>query len=42
MSWISDSQFVSKISDAGAFGFLAAGNTEPNLLDSEIKNMNIF
>lgn len=37
MTWISDSQFISKISNAGAFGCLAAGNIEPGLLDSEIK-----
>lgn len=37
MTWISESQFVASISNAGAFGSLAAGNMEPKLLDSEIK-----
>lgn len=37
MTWISDSHFVSSISNEGAFGCLAAGNMEPELLDSEIK-----
>jgi enoyl-[acyl-carrier protein] reductase II len=37
MTWISDSHFVSSISNEGAFGCLAAGNMEPSLLDQEIK-----
>lgn len=37
MTWISDSHFVSSVSNAGAFGCLAAGNMEPELLDREIK-----
>jgi len=37
MTWISDSLFVSSVSDAGAFGCLAAGNMDPSLLDEEIK-----
>jgi len=37
MTWISDSHFVSSVSNEGAFGCLAAGNMEPALLDSEIK-----
>lgn len=38
MTWISDSHFVSSVSNEGAFGCLAAGNMEPSLLDKEIKN----
>ena len=37
MTWISNSSFVSSVSNAHAFGCLAAGNMEPALLDSEIK-----
>lgn len=37
MTWISDSHFVSSVSNAGALGCLAAGNMEPQLLDQEIK-----
>lgn len=37
MTWISDSHFVSSVSNEGAFGCLAAGNMEPQLLDKEIK-----
>jgi enoyl-[acyl-carrier protein] reductase II len=37
MTWISDSHFVSSVSNAGAFGCLAAGNMEPSLLDQEIR-----
>ncbi len=37
MTWISDSQFVSSVSNEGAFGCLAAGNIEPSLLEQEIK-----
>jgi len=37
MTWISDSQFVADVSNAGAFGCLAAGNMDPAMLDSEIK-----
>ncbi len=37
MTWISDSRFVSSISNEGAFGCLAAGNMEPVQLDKEIR-----
>lgn len=37
MTWISDSNFVSSISNEGAFGCLAAGNMESSLLDQEIR-----
>lgn len=37
MTWISDSGFVAAVSNAGAFGSLAAGNMPPELLDEEIK-----
>ncbi len=36
MTWISDSSFVAKVSQAGAFACLAAGNMEPEKLKSEI------
>jgi enoyl-[acyl-carrier protein] reductase II len=36
MTWISESNLVSAVSNAGAFGCLAAGNIEPGLLDEEI------
>ncbi len=39
MTWISDSHFVSEVSNAGAFGSLAAGNMPPELLDEEIKKV---
>jgi enoyl-[acyl-carrier protein] reductase II len=39
MTWISDSQFVSAVSNAGAFGSLAAGNMEPVLLEAEIQKV---
>jgi len=39
MTWISDSRFVSAVSNAGAFGSLAAGNMEPSILDEEIKKV---
>ena len=39
MTWISDSQFVSAVANAGAFGSLAAGNMKPSLLDAEIKKI---
>ncbi len=39
MTWISDSHFVSAVSNAGAFGCLAAGNMEPSLLEAEIKKV---
>ncbi len=39
MTWISDSHFVSAVSNAGAFGSLAAGNMPPELLDEEIKKV---
>lgn len=37
MTWISDSRFVADVSNAGTFGCLAAGNMNPEMLDSEIK-----
>lgn len=37
MTWISESQLVSAISNQGAFGCLAAGNMEPALLKEEIQ-----
>lgn len=37
MTWISDSHFVAKVIDAGAFACLAAGNMEPEKLKEEIK-----
>jgi enoyl-[acyl-carrier protein] reductase II len=39
MTWISDSHFVSAVSNEGAFGCLAAGNMEPSLLEAEIKRV---
>lgn len=39
MTWISDSHFVSAVSNEGAFGSLAAGNMEPSLLEAEIKKV---
>jgi enoyl-[acyl-carrier protein] reductase II len=39
MTWISDSQFVSTVANAGAFGSLAAGNMEPSMLDAEIQKV---
>lgn len=36
MTWISDSQLVSKVSNLGAFGSLAAGNMESHILENEI------
>jgi enoyl-[acyl-carrier protein] reductase II len=32
MTWISDSHFTAAVSQAGAFGSLAAGNMPPELL----------
>ncbi len=37
MTWISESQLVSAISNAGAFGVLAGGNMPPRLLKQEIE-----
>jgi enoyl-[acyl-carrier protein] reductase II len=37
MTWISDSSFVAAVSNAGAFGSLAAGNMEPAVLSDEIR-----
>ena len=42
MTWISDSRFVADVSNAGAFGCLAAGNMDPPMLDSEIKKTQEF
>jgi enoyl-[acyl-carrier protein] reductase II len=39
MTWISDSHFVSAVSNEGAFGCLAAGNMDPSLLEAEIKKV---
>ncbi len=39
MTWISDSYFASAVSNAGAFGSLAAGNMPPELLDEEIQKV---
>lgn len=36
MTWISEHQLVSTVSNAGAFGCLAGGNMEPELLSKEI------
>lgn len=36
MTWISDSSFVAKVTQTGAFACLAAGNMEPEKLKSEI------
>lgn len=37
MSWVSDRNLVSAISEAGAFGVIACGGMTPDLLDAEIK-----
>jgi enoyl-[acyl-carrier protein] reductase II len=37
MTWISDSSFVAAVSNAGAFGCLAAGNMAPAALADEIR-----
>lgn len=37
MTWISNSEFISAVSNEGAFGCLAAGNIDPPKLDEEIK-----
>ena len=37
MSWLSDHQLVSAISNAGGFGVIACGSMTPDLLDIEIK-----
>lgn len=37
MSWISESNLVSAISNAGAFGVLAGGNMPPDMLKEEIR-----
>ena len=36
MTWISESRLVSTVSNAGAFGCLAGGNMDPEVLDQEI------
>ncbi len=36
MTWISENQLVSSVSNAGAFGCLAAGNMDPNRFKQEI------
>ena len=38
MTWISEANLVSAISNAGAFGVLAGGNMPPGMLQDEIKN----
>lgn len=42
MTWISESQLVSTVSNAGAFGCLAGGNMEPELLIKEIEKTQLF
>ncbi|NOR15539.1 MAG: hypothetical protein GQ544_07535 [Candidatus Aminicenantes bacterium] len=42
MTWISDSSFAGAVSNAGAFGSLAAGNMPPELLDEEIQKVKAF
>ena len=37
MTWISDSELVAAVSQAGAFGSLAAGNLPPKTLEREIQ-----
>lgn len=37
MSWVSERNLVSAISEAGGFGVIACGSMTPDLLDSEIK-----
>ena len=37
MTWISDAKLVRSVSDAGAFGFLAAGNLPSEILEREIR-----
>ncbi len=37
MSWVSERHLVSAISNAGAFGVIAASSMPPELLDKEIK-----
>jgi len=37
MTWISESGLVSAVSNAGAFGCLAAGNMDPDLFEKEIE-----
>lgn len=37
MSWVSEHNLVSAISNAGAFGIIACGSMTPELLDKEIK-----
>jgi len=39
MTWISDSRFAAAVSNAGAFGCLAAGNMPPDQLDEEISRV---
>jgi len=39
MTWISDSHFTAAVSEAGAFGSLAAGNMPPELLHEEIQRV---
>lgn len=38
MSWVSDSDLVAAVSNAGGFGVLAAGSMTPELLEQEIIN----
>lgn len=37
MTWISTSELVKAVADAGAFGVLAAGNMPPELLEKEVR-----
>jgi len=39
MTWISDSHFTAAVSEAGAFGSLAAGNMPPEMLHEEIQRV---
>src|SRR3712207_7341793 len=39
MSWISERNLVSALSNAGAFGVIACGAMTPELLDTEIAEM---
>ncbi len=40
MSWISESNLVSAISNAGGFGVIAGGNMPPDLFENEIRKTN--
>jgi enoyl-[acyl-carrier protein] reductase II len=40
MTWISDSKLIRAVSEAGGFGFLAAGNMSIEILEEEMKILN--